>query len=496
MRACVLKHSPDIVGDPESLFTEFPLSLEATITRYCDTLEFSSIDPLALDIARHSLIDILGVALAGSRDAGVQLLAGVIEHWGGVPQCPALGRQQSLPAPSAALLNGAAARVLDFDDVADPLGTHPSVAILPPLLAIADLRAGEITHQSFLTAFVAGQDLSLRLSRARKETLLESGRYDLCKVIAATAAAGMLYGLKGEQLSHAMGIAYTSALGETQCMIDGASTVFYQQGLVASNAVRAVILASHGFTGANEFLTGRWGYYSAFEPGSRLETITEGLGTVFANIDGIAFKPYPTCRPNTSAAAVVLELTKGRRFSADEIVRVDVQTNQQIFDLVGAPIERKQSPSSVVDARFSLAYNIATALATGDVFINDFTETAIRRPGILALSRKVHPRTAAECEVPELGTHGKIRIDIELSDRSHLKGEVSYAKGNPKNPMTLDELLVKFRKCIAYAGDERLQSNAGAIVDWILDAEGDNLAYSTLAALLHAPARDRVRPAA
>jgi 2-methylcitrate dehydratase PrpD len=479
---------PDIVEVPESIIPEFPLSLESTITRYCDTLEFSSIDPRAIEIAKHSLIDILGVALAGSRDAGVQVLAGVIENWGGLPQCKVLGREQLLPAPSAAMLNGAAARVLDFDDVADPLGTHPSVAILPPLLAIADLRAGEITHQAFLTAYVAGQDLSLRLSRARYETLLESGRYDLCKVIAATAAAGMLYGLKGPQLSHAMGIAYTSALGETQCMIDGASTVFYQQGLVASNAVRAVILASHGFTGANEFLTGRWGYYSAFEPGSRLDTIDEGLGTVFANVDGIAFKPYPTCRPNTSAAAVVLELTQGRHLSADDVVRVDVQTNQQIFDLVGAPIERKQAPSSVVDARFSLAYNIATALATGDVFIDDFTEAAILRPEILALSRKVHPRTALECEVAELGTHGKIKIDIELTDGSKLKGEVSYAKGNPKNPMSLDELLVKFRKCVAYAGDARLQSNAGSIVDWVLDREGSNPAYSELAALLHAPA--------
>lgn len=461
------------------------MSLETQITRYCDALKFSSIDPRAVFVAQQSLIDILGVALAGSRDAGVQVLAAVIEHWGGMPQCRVLGRRSRLPAPSAAMLNGAAARVLDFDDVADPLGTHPSVAILPPLLAIADLRADTVTHQDFLTAYVAGQDLSLRLSRARRETLLESGRYDLCKVIAATAAAGMLYGLKGTQLSHAMGIAYTSALGETQCMIDGASTVFYQQGLVASNAVRAVILASRGFTGANEFLTGRWGYYSAFEPGSAVETVAQGLGSVFANVDGIAFKPYPTCRPNTSAAALVLELTGGLRMQAHDVVRVDVQTNQQIFDLVGAPIERKQSPSSVVDARFSLAYNIATALATGDVFMDDFTEASIRRPDILALSRKVHPRTSPECEVAELGTHGKIKVSIELADGGQLNGEVSYAKGNPLNPMSLDELLVKFRKCVAYAADPNLVENADAIIDWVLDPTARNPAYAELEALLH-----------
>jgi 2-methylcitrate dehydratase PrpD len=464
------------------------VNLEAHITQYCDALTFSSLDPAAIEMARHSLIDILGVLLAGSRDAEVNLLASVIEKWAGTPEASVLGRVSRLPAPSAALLNGAAARALDFDDVADPLGTHPSVAILPPLLAIADLRANQIDHRSFLTAYIAGLDLSIRLSRARRETLLESGRYDLCKVIAAAAAAGKLYGLKGEQLRHAMGIAYTSALGETQCMIDGAPTVFYQQGLVASNAVRAVILAAHGFTGAKDFLTGRWGYYSAFEPGSTLETIDEGLGKVFANIDGVAFKPFPTCRPNTSAAALVMELTHGERLDATQIERVDILTNQQIYDLVSAPVERKQAPTSVVEARFSIAYTVATVLVTGDLFIDDFTETAIRRPEIIAMSRKIQPRTDPDCERAELGTHGKIKIAIHYTDGRVQSGEVSYAKGNPKNPMSLDELTAKFDKCIAYSRLDHVVANRAGILDWILDRSGQNPGYAQFAALLHGAA--------
>ncbi|AOJ81846.1 hypothetical protein WS86_15330 [Burkholderia savannae] len=464
------------------------MSLESHITEYCDALTYSTVDPAAIEIAKHSLIDILGVSIAGSRDAEVALLAGIVEHWGGLPEARVLGRASRLPAPAAALLNGASARALDFDDVADPLGTHPSVAILPPLLAIADLRGDEIDHQSFLTAYIAGLDLSIRLSRARRETLLESGRYDLCKVIAATAAAGMLYGLKGDTLRHAMGIAYTSALGETQCMIDGAPTVFYQQGLVAANAVRAVVLASHGFTGARDFLTGRWGYYSAFEPGSAIETIDADLGKTFANVDGIAFKPFPTCRPNTSAAALTLELTKGERLSASQIERVDIRTNRQIHDLVSAPVERKQAPTSVVEARFSIAYNVATVLATGDLFIGDFTEEAICRPDVIAVSRKIHPAAAPDCECAALGTHGKIKIAIQCVNGAVLSGEVSYAKGNPKNPMKLDELVAKFGKCVAYSGLAHVSANRLAIVDWIVDRSDRNPKYARLAELLHAPA--------
>ncbi|MXN79313.1 MmgE/PrpD family protein [Burkholderia sp. 4701] len=464
------------------------MSLESHLIEYCDTLTYSAIDPAAIDAAKHSLIDILGVSIAGSRDPEVALLAGVVERWGGLPEARVLGRASRLPAPAAALLNGAAARALDFDDVADPLGTHPSVAILPPLLAIADLRGGEVDRHAFIAAYVAGLDLSIRLSRARRETLLESGRYDLCKVIAATAAAGMLYGLKGDTLRAAMGIAYTSALGETQCMIDGAPTVFYQQGLVASNAVRAVVLASHGFTGARDFLTGRWGYYSAFEPGSAIETIDAGLGETFANIDGVAFKPFPTCRPNTSAAALALELTNGERLSASQVERVEIRTNQQIHDLVSAPVERKQAPTSVVEARFSIAYNVATILATGDLFIGDFTDEAIRRPDVIALSRKIYPTTDPDCERAELGTHGKIKIAIHRVDGTVLSGEVSYAKGNPKNPMTQDELIAKFDKCVGYANLAHVTANRTAIVDWIIDRADRNPKYEQLAAALHAPA--------
>ena len=462
------------------------MSVESEIIEYCDNLTFADLSPGAVSVAAHSLIDVLGVLLAGSRDAGVQTLASVIEDWGGKAESRVLGRGTRLPAPAAALLNGAASRVLDFDDVGDPLGTHPSVAILPPLLAIADLLGDQVDRQTLLKAYVIGQDLSIRLSSARRETLLESGRYDLCKVIAATAAAGVLYGLKGDKLRHALGIAYTSALGETQCMIDGASTVFYQQGLVADHAVRAVILASKGFTGARDFLTGRWGYYSAFEPGSHLETITDGLGTRFANSEGIgiAFKPYPTCRPNTSAVALTLQLTRGQRYSAEQIQRVDVSTNQQIHDLVSAPVLRKQVPSTVVEARFSLAYNVATALRTGDLFIDDFSEAAIRRADILDISKKVFPRADPECEVPDTGTHGKIKVAIETVDGVVLSGEVSYAKGNPKNPMSENEIVTKFHKCVAYAGYPAISASADAIVGWALDREGRNPGYVELGWLL------------
>ncbi|SIT48323.1 conserved hypothetical protein [Paraburkholderia piptadeniae] len=440
------------------------MTLEMHIARHVIDATPESVGKPAVQVAQKSLIDILGVTLAGSSEPEVRLLADVVEQWGGEGQCRTLGRQRALPAPSAALLNGAASRVFDFDDVVDSLGMHPSVAIFPPLLAVAELTEKPISGLDFLVAYAVGQDLSVRFGKARRETLLESGRYDLSKVIAATAAAGKLFGLDARALVNAMGLAYTSALGETQCMIDGASAVFYQQGLVASHAVKAVLLAAAGLSGANQFLTGRWGYYSAFEPGSNLNVIEDNLGRDFRNVDHIAFKPYPTCRPNTSAVALARSLAGQKTWHADEIDRIEIRTNQQIRDLVCLPVEGKQTPSSVVEARFSVAYNIATALLTGDLFINDFTEEAICRADVLAVSRKVQSLHDPECEDPKLGAHGRIKIDIHLRDGSSLKDSIDYPKGNPKNPMSLEEIDQKFIKCVRHTQDTKLNESAGDLL--------------------------------
>ncbi|MFE3781113.1 MmgE/PrpD family protein [Amycolatopsis sp. NPDC059090] len=442
------------------------MTLESRVAKHVFEATADSVGSSAMRIAHVSLIDIVGVTLAGSRDPSVRLLADMEAGWGGSPggQCRVLGRAGAVQAPSAALANGAASRVLDFDDVVDALGTHPSVAIFPPLLAVAELLPQPVSGPEFLTALAVGQDLSVRLAYARRETLLESGRYDLSKVIAATAAAGKLFGLTQDALVHAMGIAYTSCLGETQCMIDGAPTVFYQQGLVASNAVKAVLLAASGWTGARQFLTGRWGYYSAFEPGSDLGIIEEGLGTEYRNVGHIAYKPYPTCRPNTSAVALVDSITRGRTFRAQDIDRVEVRTNRQIHELVCLPVVQKQTPSSVVEARFSIAYNVATMLRTGDLVISDFTEAAIRREDVLAISRKVQPIHDPDCEDAALGAHGRIKIDIHLAGGEHLRGSVDHPKGNPKNPMTSDEIDLKFTKCVQHTENDRLIGNVDRLL--------------------------------
>ncbi len=452
------------------------MTVERQLAAYVHDTSYDQITSTAIETARRSTLDILGVTLAGQKRPEIRLLQRVTTRWGGAPDSPVLGAALRLPPPAAALLNGAAARVLDFDDVVDPLGIHPSVAIFPTLVAIAASRAGEVDGRDFLAATAIGQDLCTRLARARKETLLESGRYDLSKVIAAAAAGAKLYGLDEQGILAAMGVAYTSALGETQCMVEGAPTVSYQQGLVASNAVRAVMLSAEGFYGAQRFLTGRYGLFSAFEPGSRIDDVLHDLGRSFAGDQDIAYKLYPTCRPNISAARLAMELAGGRKLRPDDVETIEIRMNQQIFDLVCEPAEKKWRPETPVEARFSMAYTVAVALIGGDILVADYDEAALGRSDVLALGRKVRPLVDPACDIAELGTHGRIAIAILFADGHRRTGAVDKPKGHPSDPLTDEELREKFRKCVAaaygIAGLERANSLISVVETFDRDQAG------------------------
>lgn len=132
------------------------MTLESRVAKHVFEATADSVGSSAMHTAHASLIDIVGVTLAGSRDPSVRLLADMEAGWGGSPggQCRVLGRGGTVQAPSAALANGAASRVLDFDDVVDALGTHPSVTIFPPLLAVAELLPRPVSGRS--TSFRPG----------------------------------------------------------------------------------------------------------------------------------------------------------------------------------------------------------------------------------------------------------------------------------------------------------------------------------------------------
>jgi 2-methylcitrate dehydratase PrpD len=184
--------------------------LTREIARRALAIRFADLPDEVRALARHCMLDTLGTALAGADDELVRILAAELAEQGGAPVCGVIGSEVRLPALSAALLNGTAAHALDYDDVNLAMPGHPTVAVLPAVLALAEERGA--SGEALMAAFVAGYETACRVGR-----LVAPGHYNTLGFHAtgtvgsfgAAAGCAHLLGLSEAQTVHALGIAAT-----------------------------------------------------------------------------------------------------------------------------------------------------------------------------------------------------------------------------------------------------------------------------------------------
>src|SRR6266478_3422740 len=172
--------------------------LTRALAARASALCYEDLSAPARELARQCVLDYLGVALAAAEDPLVRILLDEMAEAGGSPQASVIGHGTRLPVLSAALVNGAAAHALDYDDVNMAMPGHPSVVILPALFALAELRRS--SGREVVTAFVAGYETACRIGAA-----LRPGHYDLgfhstgtVGAFGAAAACARLLGLDAE----------------------------------------------------------------------------------------------------------------------------------------------------------------------------------------------------------------------------------------------------------------------------------------------------------
>jgi aconitate decarboxylase len=251
-----------------------------------------------------------------------------------------------------------------------------------------------------------------------------------------------------EQAQNALGISFSFAVGDGQCALDGALTLRLQQGIVSQGALLSAILASRGFTGARDFLLGRFGFLRAFEPDPRLEYLTEGLGKTFYG-ERISIKPFSSCRATHASIDLALQMKRENGLNPEAIRKVTVRSCPEVHQLVASPHEAKIKPDSVPSAQFSIQYTVAAALIKGDVFLKEIEPESLKDRGVLELAGRVHVEPD-----PSLRTDfvlGRTVMEIEIEGQPPLKKEMDLPLGNPSRPMSYDAVAAKFLKCIPYA---------------------------------------------
>jgi 2-methylcitrate dehydratase PrpD len=363
------------------------------------TLDYDDLSAPAREVARQCVLDYFGVALAGAGDELVRILLDEMVETGGAPQASVIGQKPRLPALCAALVNGAAAHALDYDDVNMAMPGHPSVAILPGLLALAELRRR--SGREVITAFVAGYETACRIGAA-----LQPGHYNLgfhstgtVGSFGAAAACARLLGLDAETTATALGIAGTQAAGLKSQF--GTMCKPFHAGKASQNGLLAARLAARGFTSRDDIVECVQGFALThgpnFSPEAALAAPEGGLH-LFANL----FKYHAACYLTHAPIECARRLREEHRIRPEAIAGITLRLDASC-DLVcniPAPVDGLQS-------KFSLRQTVAMALAGVDTAsLGAYTAENARDPGLVRLRERVRldwqhgwPQTLSEIEV-------------------------------------------------------------------------------------------------
>src|SRR3954454_2544664 len=334
-------------------------------------------------LARQCVLDYYGVALAGADDPLVTILLDELAEAGGTQQASLIGHSSLLPALSAALVNGAMGHALDYDDVNLAMPGHPSVAILPGLLALAETRRS--SGREVITAFVAGYETACRIGSA-----LRPGHYDLgfhatgtVGCFGAPAACARLLGLDAEATARALGIAGTQASGLKSQF--GTMCKPFHAGKASQNGLLAARLASRGFSSRPDLVECEQGFALTHGPDFRPERALAdppGGFHILANLFKYHAACYLTHGPIETARAVRAQ----HAVAPEQIARITLKLDRSCDRVCNIP-----SPTDGLEAKFSLRQTVAMALAGVDTAsLGAYSKATANDPDLVALREKVN----------------------------------------------------------------------------------------------------------
>jgi 2-methylcitrate dehydratase PrpD len=431
---------------------------------YVAKTDYSNLPKPVVENTKKFIIDTIGVGIAGLRAPGCFEAFQVVKAFGGHPSSAVLMSNYKCPAPWAAFVNSIFMHALDFDDTLDESPLHANVSVLPAALAMADSKK-RTTGKDLLCAVTIGQDIACRIGASLKRPLAWT-RTVTCGFFGATAAAGKVLKLDREKMVNAFGIAYCQTAGNVQCMIDGALVKRMQPAFAAKSAVLSTLLAEKGVTGTRNVLEGDFGFFKLYE-GNEYDraVLLRALGNEFTGMK-LSMKPYPCCRMTHASIDAALQLKKESRIDPLDVEKITVRPSKMVYEMVGMPFQIRENPQ--VDAQFSIPYTVIIALLKGDVFLDDFEETNVRKQRMIGLTKKVEVTYDPNIDARDIMNSS---IEIKMNDGRILDSKISAIKGSPMNPMSIEECMGKFKKCVAYLPKKLSKKRVDKILHLLQDLE-------------------------
>ncbi|MGA7399920.1 MAG: MmgE/PrpD family protein [Candidatus Sulfotelmatobacter sp.] len=415
-------------------------TVTAKMSRWAASLRYEDLSQDAIYQAKRFLLDSVGCALGGYRQHDAKIVLEVLDELAGRGAATVIGTGKRVDPVSATLANALMIRCMDYNDIywkQDP--SHPS-DIFPAAMACCE-RAGS-GGKELIVGLVLGHEFEMRFCEAAFPGIRERGwHHATLTAFVSPIVAGRALNLSWEQIQHAIGISAARhctlgavTAGKLTMMKNTVDPMATQSGVLAA------LLAEKGYSGPEHIVEGKEGLSHVFGPEWKLNRLTDGLGESW-RITQCGMKAFPTEALTHTPISAVLDLVKSNDLQPEQVEKIQIRSLARAADILSDP--SKYDPHTKETADHSLPYVIAAALVERQVTPVQFTMEKIMDAKIRAQLKKVEVVADPEIErvFPALQ---RVVVNITTTDGRALSKQLDFPKGDPRNPLTDQEVEEKF----------------------------------------------------
>lgn len=394
------------------------------LARACTKASFDQLSERERALARQALLDWVGVTLAGSREAALAPLYDEVLPASAAGRAQVLGQDRSVDPAAAALLNGAASHVLDFDDTHAAVNGHASAPVLAAVLAAAQ-DAGA-SGRDLTAAYVVGFEALCAVAQMLGAAHFARGFHVTATAGAIGAAAGCGYLMRLDEAAYERAFALAATQSSGLQAVFGSVAKSFNVGRAAQAGLVAGRLAARGFQAPGEVLEPGRGLAAACSDGGSLArgiAVPERGSYLLSNI----FKYHAACFLTHASIEGALQLRARHHIGPDDIERCVVTVEEQFHRVCTIDWPRHD-----LQGKFSLRYCTALALAGFDT----------TRPASFAASTACDPRLTSlagriAIEFDDALPQYESRIAISTRNGRHFSAGVDI--GRPCDDLALQE---------------------------------------------------------
>lgn len=436
-------------------------SIARTIGEFAADLRFDDLPADVVDRAKLLALDSIGVAFASSRYEFAKRAVAAATSLG-AGDVPVIAHPQRLGLRDAVLVDGILVHGLDFDETHVPSVVHTSASAFPTALGLSAHR--HLSGRDLLLGHVLGIEVASRLGRVAGGGFHQIGFHPtgLIGAFGSATLAARLDGQSAEGIAGAQGLVGSMATGLLEFLEDGAWTKRMHPGWAGVSGITAAAYSRQGFAAPDKVYEGRFGLYATHllpDAERDLALATAGLGKDWTTLE-VAVKPFPCCHFNHAFIDAALTLGSEHGLRPDDIKSVRCLIAEGEVKTVCEPVQNKLAPRSDYDAKFSVQFCVAAALARGQFTLAELDDDVLADREVLDLAGRVDYATDPDSGFPQ---HYSGEVVIETTDGRTLRHREQINRGSADRPLTKDDVVTKFRENMALV-------SAGEVADRVLDA--------------------------